>query len=219
MPRVPTRERLADIGAARGRWLIRQFADELRNARLSAGVSQASVAAAAGVSQRTVSRYETGAGPHPDLIQAARVARVVGLDLRIQCFAAATRLRDAAHVALIRRFLTRVPRAVPRRLEAAVGPGDQRAWDVLLAVGGTLVGVIAETRIRDLQELLRREHRKQLDGGVRILILLLADTKHNRRALVEAGSLLAEAFPLSTRTVLAALARGQPPSANGIAIL
>lgn len=216
---MPTRERLADIGAARGRWLIRQFADELRNARLAAGVSQASVAAAAGVSQRTVSRYETGTGPHPDLVQAARVARVVGLDLRVQCFSAASRLRDTAHAALIGRFLGRVPRAVPRRLEAPVRPGDQRAWDVLLVVSGTLVGVIAETRIRDLQEVLRREHRKQLDGGVRILILLVANTKHSRRALNEAGPLLADAFPLSTRAVLAALARGEAPSADGIVIL
>jgi transcriptional regulator with XRE-family HTH domain len=177
------------------------------------------VAAAAGISQRTVSRYEAGSPPHPTLVQAARVARVVGLEMRVQLFPAASRLRDAAHVALIRRFLTRLHESIWRRLEAPVRPADQRAWDVLMEMRGVRVGVIAETRIRDLQELLRREHRKQIDGDVQRLILLVAGTKHNRRVLHEAGSLLTEAFPLGTKTILAALAKGQAPSANGIVIL
>ncbi len=198
---------------------MRQFAEELRHARLAAGLSQARVAAAAGLSQRTVSRYEAGAPPYPNVLQAARVARIVGLDLWIQCFPAATRLRDAAHIALIRRMLMRLPRIVGRRLEAPVRPGDQRAWDVLLMIGGVHVGVIAETRIRDLQALLRREQRKQLDGNVDYLVLLVADTKNNRRALDEARPVLTEAFPLGTRAVMAALSRGVAPSANGVAVL
>jgi len=198
---------------------VREFGDQLRHARLAAGLSQARVAAAAGTSQRTISRYEAGAAPIPDFVQAARVARIVGLELRMQLYPAASRLRDAAHVALIRRFLARLHESVWRRLEAPIGPGDQRAWDILMKMRGIRVGVIAETRIRDLQELLRREHRKQLDGEVQRLILLVANTKHNRRVLHEADSLLAEAFPLGTRTVLAALSRGEPPAANGVVIL
>ena len=198
---------------------MRDFGDQLRHARLAAGLSQARVAAAAGTSQRTISRYEAGTPPFPDLVQAARAARIVGLEMRVQLYPAASRLRDAAHVALIRRFLARLHESVWHRLEAPIGPGDQRAWDILMELRGVHVGVIAETRIRDLQELLRREHRKQLDGDVQRLILLVADTKHNRRVLYEAGPLLAEAFPLGTRTVLAALSRGVPPGANGGVIL
>lgn len=210
---------MAAVGAARGRWLVRQFADELRHARLAAGLSQARVGAAAGVSQRTVSRYETGQPPHPDLAMAARVARIVGLDLRIQCFPAGSRLRDAAHVALIRRFLGRSAASVRYRLEAPVAPADPRAWDVLLDAGGVRIGLIAETRIHDLQDLLRREHHKQLDGGVDRLLLLVADTRHNRRVLDEAGEILREAFPLRTRAVLRSLAAGEAPTANGLVFL
>lgn len=216
---MPTRESLAAIGAARGRWLVRQFADELRHARLSAGLSQARVGAAAGISQRSVSRIETGQPPHPNLATAARVARVVGLDLRIQCYPAGTRLRDAAHVALIHRFLARLPASVRRRLEAPVAAADPRAWDVLLEMGGVRVGVIAETRIHDLQDLLRREHRKQLDGGVDHLLLLASDTRHNRRVADEAAAALLEAFPLRTRAVLRSLTAEEPLAENGIVFL
>ena len=157
--------------------------------------------------------------PYPDIVEAARAARIVGLDLSVRCFPAAGRLRDAAHAALIRRFLARLPRGMGRRLEAPIGPGDPRAWDVLLGVGGVRIGVIAETRIRDLQALLRREHQKQLDSGVELLLLLVANTKHNRAALAEAGQFLAEVFPLGARPVLTALSRGQAPAANGVIII
>ena len=97
--------------------------------------------------------------------------------------------------------------------------GDLRAWDVLLSVDGMEYGVIAETRIRDLQALLRREHRKQFDGAVDRLILLVAETRHNRETLASARSLIQEAFPLRTRAVMAALRTGRAPAGNGIVLL
>jgi hypothetical protein len=141
------------------------------------------------------------------------------LDLRINCYPAAGHLRDQAHVDLIRRFLARLPQRVGRRLEAPIGPNDQRAWDVLLTVNGLRIGVIAETRIRDLQALLRRENQKGLDGGVDQLLLLVANTKHNRAALAEAGSLLTAAVPLGTRAMLTRLSRGEVPAGNGVVII
>ena len=74
-------------------------------------------------------------------------------------------------------------------------------------------------RIRDLQALLRREHQKQLDSGVDHLLLLVADSKHNRTVIRDAGQVVGEAFPLGTRAVLAKLGRGEAPHANGVAIL
>jgi hypothetical protein len=90
---------------------------------------------------------------------------------------------------------------------------------VLLIVGGIRIGVIAETRIRDLQALLRREQQKQLDSSVDLLILLVADTRHNRATLASATHLLAEIFPVSTRAVLSALGGGEAPTANGVVLL
>jgi transcriptional regulator with XRE-family HTH domain len=216
---MPTRERLAALGTAHGTWLVRQLGDELRNARLAAGLSQLSVASAARLSQGSVSRLEHAKPPHPDIVEALRVARVVGLELSVRCFPAAGQLRDVAHVGLIHRLLKRIPPDISRQLEAPVRRGDLRAWDVLLQVGGVRIGVIAETRIRDLQALLRREKRKQMDGNIDRLLLLVADTKHNRATLEEASSLLLLEFPLATRAMLTRLSRSKAPSANGIVVL
>jgi hypothetical protein len=147
------------------------------------------------------------------------VAAVLGLDLRAQTYPGGAQLRDAAHATVIGRFLARVPSTVRRQLEAPVRRGDLRAWDVLLVVDGVRIGVIAETRIRDLQALLRREHRKQVDGGIDRLVMLVADTRHNARALDEAGIALREQFPLGTRALMVALSRGSAPAANGIVVL
>jgi transcriptional regulator with XRE-family HTH domain len=216
---MPTRERLFNLGRARGMWVARQLGDEVRHARLAAGLSQAAVAAAAGLSQPTISRIERATRPHPDLVVAATIARIVGLDFRIHCYPAGGQLRDAPHAALLARFLARLPAKVPRQLEAPIRVGDQRAWDVLLTIGRVRIGAIAETRIRDLQALTRREHLKQVDGGVDTLLLVVARTRNNVRALSEASELVAAAFPLGTRAVLSALSRGTAPRHNGVVLI
>lgn len=218
---MPTRERLVALGTSRGRRLALQFGDDLRHARLAAGLSQASVAAATGFAQQTVSRYERAVPPYPDFVQSAVTARVVGLELSVRCYPAPGQLRDAAHIALIQRLLARLGPEIRHSLEATIRPGDLRAWDVLLIIGAVRVGVIAETRIRDLQALLRREHLKQAeaDGRVDHLLLLVSDTRHNRTALAEAGAVLTATFPLTTRALLTRLARGEEPGASGVVIL
>jgi transcriptional regulator with XRE-family HTH domain len=217
---MPSRERLADLGTRRGMRLLREFAEEVRAARLLSGLSQRSVAAAVGVSKASISRIERCVPPHVDFVTAARIARVVGLDLSVRVFPAAGPLRDEAHVKLVRRFLAEVASVVRRQLEAPIRfPGDQRAWDVLLLVGGRRIGVAVETRIRDLQALLRREGAKARDDGVDVLILVVAGTKTNRRALVDAADLIRTELPLDTRQVLRALRRGEAPSASGVVVL
>ena len=51
------------------------------------------------------------------------------------------------------------------------------------------------------------------------IVLLLADTRHNRRVLREHREALRSTFPLDTRAVMAALRAGELPSANGIVVL
>jgi transcriptional regulator with XRE-family HTH domain len=216
---MPSVERLAALGTNRGTSLVHSFAREVRDARLAAGISQAAVAKSLGMSKSSVSRLETGRRPLPNLLIAARVARVVGLELSVRCFPAAGQLRDAAHVALMGRLVNRLHPAVECLFEAPVHFGDPRAWDILLKLSDGLVGVAAETRIRDLQALLRREHSKQADGGVDRFLLLVANTKHNRHALREAGPILAQALPMRTRALMASLRRGELPAADGVVIL
>lgn len=200
--------------------MLRELGEELRAARLLAGLSQRAVGRAARVSQATVSRAERGIPPFPDLIVMATLARVVGLDLSVRCFPSAGPLRDVAHVRLLDRFLARVATGVGRRLEAPIRlPGDQRAWDVLLVVGGIRIGVAAETRLRDAQALVRREQAKARDDGVDLLLLVVADTLANRLALRDARDVLSADLPMRTRDVLWALGRGQAPSGSGIVVV
>jgi hypothetical protein len=79
--------------------------------------------------------------------------------------------------------------------------------------------VEAETRVHDAQAQQRRLVLKQRDGGVDHVILLLADTRHNRMVLRGAGSVLTEAFPMPARDLLASLAAGTNPGASGIVVL
>ena len=217
---MPSKERLAALGTRRGERLVRDFADEVRAARLMSGLSQRLVASSIGRSKSAVSRIELGRPPFVDIVTAARIARVVGLDLSLRCFPAAGPLRDEAHVGLIRRFLAQLPTSVARRLEVPIQlRGDLRARDVLLVVGGVRIGVAAETRLRDVQALLRREQAKVRDDGVDLLLLIAANTHANRRALHEAQAALAGELPLATRQVMAALRRGQAPRASGIVVI
>jgi transcriptional regulator with XRE-family HTH domain len=217
---MPTSERLAYLGSRKGQPLVREFAEEVRGARLAAGLSQAAVAAAAGMSAAGLSRIERCAPPLPDFVIAARVARVLGLDLSIRCFPAGTPLRDVAHVALVRRFLANVAPGFRRTLEAPIGePNDLRAWDILLRLGGVRIGVATETRIRDLQALLRREQAKARDDAVDLLILVVAATRSNRQALAEAGPVLVPDFPMQTRDLLRSLRLGEVPPAGGVVLL
>jgi hypothetical protein len=109
---------------------------------------------------------------------------------------------------------------VARRLEAPIRlPGDQRAWDVLLMVGGKRIGVAAETRLRDVQALLRREQAKARDDGVDLLLLVVSRSHANRLALREARDVLAADLPMGTRAAMWALSHGRAPPAGGIVVI
>jgi hypothetical protein len=78
--------------------------------------------------------------------------------------------------------------------------------------------VEAETRLNDLQATERRARGKQRDLGLDRLILLVADTRHNR-AVLEAHPELFERYPISTRACLLALRDGRDPGGDAIVVL
>ncbi len=97
-------------------------------------------------------------------------------------------------------------------------PGDMRAWDALIKGDRWLLGVEAETVIDDIQALERRLSLKVRDGQVDGVILLVADTPRNRRALMGAREALAD-LPHRTRAILGPLRSGKYPGASGIVII
>jgi hypothetical protein len=101
------------------------------------------------------------------------------------------------------------------------GAGDLRAWDEWLdrwPAGSDPRGMPAEieTRVADYQALMRRLTTKLRDGDADILLLVVADTPGNRRALAQAGDRVLTDFPLASRDAWAALAAGERPSGSAL---
>lgn len=145
--------------------------------------------------------------------------RVLGLELRFSAFPVASPLRDAGHVKLVRRVLDEVREPLTYRTDAPFpNAGDMRAWDILLRRERQRVAIEAETRLHDLQELVRRVHTKRRDGMVDGLVLVVAASRRNRELLPVLVSLLPD-YPVMTRVqLLRALNAGTLPP-DGIVLL
>ena len=178
------------------------------------------------MSASQVSRVERALLASVSVDQLARLAAVVGLDVRVAAYPGDEPLRDAGHLALIDRFRRRLHPGTSFRTEVPLPiGGDRRAWDGYLSGlvdgrGGTPgLPVEFETRIDDYQAQTRRLWLKARDAGEADLLLVVADTRRNRAAIQAAGSAVAERFPISTRAVLAALAAGRHPGGSGLILL
>jgi transcriptional regulator with XRE-family HTH domain len=215
------KERPADIGSRRARQILAEMGRELYDARRQHGISQAAVGKAVRVSRSQVGRIERAEVPGVPLVQIARLLAVVGLELECAGLSGGTPIRDAAHRALLDRFRGRVAPSVAWRFEVPVGhAGDLRAWDAVLLIGAHELAVEAETRPRDVQALQRRLAAKLRDDpGVSGVVLLLADTRHNRSLMKEHGAALRTDLALPSEAILGALAEGRDPGGSGIVLV
>lgn len=203
---------MSDVLAAMGR--------ELRTARLGLDLSQTDAGRAIGVSTSTWSRMERGAVPNLALLELGRALAVVGLDLHVRAYPGGRPLRDEAHLRLLERLHCRLGAGARWRTEVPLPlAGDRRAWDALILVGAIRIGVEAETRARDAQELQRRLALKQRDGSVDQVILLLADTRQDRAFVSACGEGFRSAFPVDGRLALQRLAVPADPGGSAIILL
>lgn len=216
---MATRERPGDRGRRRGERDLVIAGEDVRRHRVGAGLSLRAVGDAAGVDHVKLWRFERGQPCRLSVGQIAAVGAVVGLDVRLRAFPAGDPLRDAGQQRLLDRLRPHVHPSlgwgneVPLPIE-----GDLRAWDALIRGDDWTLAVEAETVLDDLQALERRVTLKRRDGGVDHVILLVAATRRNRRALAAAPGAFA-ALPLGTRAVLAALREGRDPGDSGIVLL
>jgi transcriptional regulator with XRE-family HTH domain len=217
---MPPRERRLERAA----WLMQRelqhVGDDLRNARLDAGLTLREVGRHLGVSAATVLAHERARrpGPRPELL--SRHAAAVGLRTRIKLYPEGDPIRDAASIRLIGAFCARLPR-IRFRAEVPVRgePGDMRAWDGVSELPGCRCAFEFVTRFHDCQAQLRAFELKLRDGTVDRLVIVAMATHANRRALAAARDIVAAAFPLSTRQVMAALSAGRDPGGNGVVLL
>ena len=164
---------------------------------------------------------ERGDPPKPSLEELAVVAACVGLHVSAQTHPAGSLLRDQRQVRLINEFVARVrPAGWALRTEAPVGdPRDHRAVDLVLRRGAVIIAVEAVSRLRDAQAQLRPLMLKAQAIRATRLVLLVAATAGNRRAIAEAGEALRASLPLGTQRTLGSLRSGRDPGANGIVLL
>jgi transcriptional regulator with XRE-family HTH domain len=218
--RMASKERPVDRGARAARRILVASGMEIRNARVASGLSLNEVGRAVRLSYSQVGRIERAEHPSASVVQLARIGSVVGLDIHVRFFPGASRLRDAAHIALLERFRVRLSPHLSFRTEVPLpDPGDQRAWDGMVLGAGDPAGVEAETRLSDIQALERRIALKARDGRVRRVILVVAGTRGNRLAMREAAQSLQIAFPVPGRVALQALAQGHDPGGSAIVVL
>jgi transcriptional regulator with XRE-family HTH domain len=200
--------------------MLRLIADEFRHARIQAGLSQAAVARAAGISRAELSRIERAAAPWVTLQTISAVAIVLGQMPSIRLFPDGSPLRDAGHVNLLERLHRELPRELSWRTEVPIAStGDRRAWDAVIGGPGWTLRVEGEMRIHDAQAMERRIALKRRDDGNPDVLLLVARSRANREALVVVGPRLRATFPLDSRTILSALRAGRSPGGSGIAVL
>jgi len=171
---------------------------ELIETRHVASVSQETLARELGRSQPDVSRLESLVGI--DLIsfvEVAELASLMGLELLAGLHPVGEPLRDKGHQALLGRFRAELSSAFKVLAEVPLPtPGDQRSWDLLLRLPVQLIGVEAETRIRDMQRLVRHVHQRERDGGVNAIVVVLASTRTTDSSLRSSASLSAQRMRL-----------------------
>jgi transcriptional regulator with XRE-family HTH domain len=217
---MPVQERRTDRGARVAVILHRKLGQDLRALRRQAGLSQRWLAEQVGVQHSVISRIEAGRGMVTTLDLYARLFAVLGGRLSVKVYPEADPLRDEAHLRLIERLIKLLHAAIRARREVPLGiPGDLRAWDLMLMAGARHAAVEAEMVLDDLQALERKIALKQQDGRIEVVILLIADTKRNRRILATHREVLRERFPLDTRAALAHLRAGRIPPESAIVIL
>lgn len=216
---MPSRERLRAAGIQQADYVRRRLGGEARHLRVRAGLSQAELAHAVGVSRGWVHRFELGRLRSLDLRRVTLLYAHLGHKLVAKPYPTGASMRDAGHLRLLHRFNARLSPTWRRQFESVMPiPGDLRAWDELLT-GPAVIGIEAETRPSDLQATERAIAAKLRDSGADRAILLLSSTHPNRELVRRHIAALRQTFPLDTRATLGALAAGRDPGDNGLVIL
>lgn len=201
-------------------WVLRTIGRELRVARILAGQTQRQVAAALRTSDSHVSRVEHGLIRGLTMPQLHRHAATVGLKPFVNLYPLVGRPLDHAQLELFARLRARIAPSWKVTLEATMPiRGDLRAADAVLAIPGCQCAVEIVTRLADFQAQLRSARRKVRDLGADRLVLVVAATPTNRRAIRDAGRAVDDAFPVRTKLALRSLAAGTDPGGDALIVL
>jgi hypothetical protein len=140
----------------------------------------------------------------------------VGQELALQLYPTdGVELRDSGQLSMANAILATLHPTWSARLESPIGAGDRRAADILLTRHDEKVEIEIERSLVDLQAQLRAGQLKRnalaerSDVPVR-LVIAVPDGARIRARLAPFEELLAQALPIRSREVMAALRMGQP---------
>ena len=193
-----------------------RFAEDFRELRLRAGVSQRAVAQAIGVDQSVIARLER-ANPSVSARIRARACAVLGADFRMQFYRErSAQIYDAAHARIVNRLVALVGTGWRTELELML-PGH-RSVDACLFSRRAIVVSEVETRVRRLEQVQRELESKReavtaqfgTDRPVHV-VLTLPPTHHHRGLVREHPALVESGFPASSARTRAALADASLP--------
>jgi DNA-binding XRE family transcriptional regulator len=193
---------------------------EVRVARSAAGLTQARLAALAGVSQQSVSLIERG-DPAVSLEIRCRVIAATGHELGWRLYPVrSVGLRDSGQLALLQPVVAAAHQQFTKALEVPVGDG-LRAADLVLGLPEELLHMEAERAIVDFQGQLRpaqlkRERLAEHESRPVRLILVLPDSSASQRRLAPYADLVAQTLPVPSAEIWRALRSGTPVGGDGI---
>ena len=204
--------------------LLARALTDLRTTRVTANVSQARAANALGWSQARLWRTEAGQLQDIGLVALSELASVLGCELSLGVHPIGDPVRDKGQLALGRRFDALLADCWRGTDEVLLpGSGERRAWDKLLRLTGVrphyLVGVDLETRVHDVQQLVRRTRLRERDGHVDAILLVLADTAHDRRIRADLVGALGSDYETPPRGILNCLRVGRRLPGSGVILL
>ena len=195
--------------------------DELIAARQTLNVSQRALARELRCSQSEVWRLEHLSDIDGiSLVRLSEAASLLGLDLALSFHPHGDPIRDRGQQPVINRLRARLASSIKVVAEALLpNPGDRRAWDLLVRIASQVVGVEVESRVRDVQRVVRHMRERERDGGVDEVLLVLAESSVNRRLLPQLLDSLGPRFSTSPRAVLRALGEGRPIPGSSVLLI
>jgi transcriptional regulator with XRE-family HTH domain len=211
---APT-QRLYDRGTQLGNRRLATFGEDCHHQRLLLGLTQQQVADGARIDRGTYSLIERGQFEALTVVVAARIAAVLGLDLSVKTYPGGPAIRDAGQAPRLGRLLSKIGRPLQYRVEATLpsvaGRFEQRCWDLAITGHGERTTCEFEAALYDVQAQRRRHNLKLRDDPPDHFLLVVADTRANRRVMREQPEHFADLPRLRTANVLGALTRGEHP--------
>jgi hypothetical protein len=171
-----------------------------------------------------VTRLERGSFDDLGITRLSEIASVLGYEVSVGLHPIGDPVRDKGQLACGRRFgalLSDRWRVTDETL--LPGAGEQRAWDKLLRLTDAApryqVGADIESRVWDIQAIVRRTRARERDGQVDHILIVLADSAHNRRIADELRRALGADYATGSPRIMAALRKGERLSGSGVVLV